>query len=86
MIGWCPYNPTGVPAWVQEVASSNSISPVLCVTAKVNPLIRVCLPYPRSLSGPGGDALAHPHICQLKISIHFHAILVISLASPHTWS
>ena len=34
-VGWCPYSSPGVPAWLQEVASSGSISPMLWVTAKV---------------------------------------------------
>ncbi|EDL00034.1 mCG141415 [Mus musculus] len=28
-VGWCSYCPTVVPAWLQELASSGSISPVL---------------------------------------------------------
>jgi len=32
---WCSYHATGVSAWLQEVASSGSISPLLWVSAKV---------------------------------------------------
>ena len=34
-VGWCPYQYFGIPAWLQEVASSGSISQMLWVTAKV---------------------------------------------------
>jgi hypothetical protein len=33
-VGWCFYHFTGVPAWLQEVASSGSISPSLCDKVK----------------------------------------------------
>lgn len=42
--GWCSHRSTEVPAWLQEVASSGSISPVLCVTAKVTPIDSWILP------------------------------------------
>jgi hypothetical protein len=34
-VGLCPYPSTGSPTWVQEVASSSSLSPLLCILAKV---------------------------------------------------
>lgn len=34
-VSWCPYPSTGCPAWLQEVASSGSMSPLLSIPAKV---------------------------------------------------
>ena len=34
-VGWCPYPSSGDPTWLQEVASSGSISPLLGISPKV---------------------------------------------------
>jgi hypothetical protein len=39
-VGWCPYCSSRIPAWTQEAASPGSISPVLWVTPKNNPIVR----------------------------------------------
>jgi hypothetical protein len=78
-VGWCLYNSTGVPVWLQQVASSGSMSPMS--QPRSPSLILGCLPYPTSPSSPE-DAFPHPHPCQLKISIHYHGNLVISSVLP----
>ena len=62
------YCSIGVPARLQEVASSDSISPILWVIVKNTPLILGYLDYHRPLSCPG-DA----HTSQPLIVAHFHS-------------
>lgn len=48
-VGWCPYHSVGVPAWVQKVASSGSISAMLWISVKGTPIDSWAPPYSRSL-------------------------------------
>lgn len=64
--GWCPYPSTRSPAWLQEVASSGCMPPLLGISAK-----DTCIdsfPIPRTLEHP--KIPAKPHLWQLQISIH----------------
>ena len=77
------YHSIGVPAWLQEVASSSSISPMLWVPSKITPLILGNLFYPSSLSLPRDAPQTHRKV---KISIHSHGYLAIPPVPLHTWS
>jgi hypothetical protein len=52
-LGWCLYPSSGGPVWLQEVASSGSISPLLCVSwLRSSRLTPGSLPHPRSVGLP----------------------------------
>jgi hypothetical protein len=72
-VGWCPYHYIGVPAWLQEMTSSGSISPV-----KVTP--QLILFYPLCQVSVMSWRCPLPH--QLQIFIHSHGHL--SCLSPYT--
>ena len=83
--GCCPCYPTGDPAWLQEVASSCSIPPILWVTAKVTPIDSWVPPFSQ-VSVSSWRCPSASHHCQLQTSIHSHGHLAISPVSTHTCS
>jgi hypothetical protein len=75
-VGWCPYRSTGVSAWLQEVASSGSISPMLWGPVKVTPLIFWVPP----LSQVSGMSSRCPHLPN-PTSCRFPFILIVIWSS-----
>ena len=70
---------------LQEVASSSSISPMMWITAKVNPFDSWVhlLSY---VSVSSWKCPLTPHLSQLQIPIHSRCLLAISPVLPCTWS
>jgi hypothetical protein len=87
-VNWCLNHSTGVIVLIQEVDSSKVPYPQ-CSESELrsSPLILGHLSYPRFLYYQRWKKNAPtPHLCQLKISIHFHGPLAISPVLPHTWT
>ena len=80
------YHSTGVPTWLQEVASPRSISQFCDSQLRLPLLILGYLPYPRSLSHPGDAPSPLHHPGQLQVTIHSHGHLTIFPVTLHTWS
>jgi hypothetical protein len=83
-VGWCPYCSGGIPAWLQEVVSSGSMSPMLWVTAKVP--IDSWAPPLSQVSVSSWGCPQSPCPFQVQIFIHYHGHLAFSPVPPHTWS
>jgi hypothetical protein len=79
-VTWCPYLFTGSPAWLQEVATSDAISPLLYILAKVTSTD--CWEPPRSQISDTRFS-PPPDPWQLQISNCSPGLLALS---PHTWS
>lgn len=77
-MGRCPYHSTWDPAWLQDVAFSGSISPLLGILAKVTVLTPWSLIHSRSLvlpRDPPPPPTHHPGCCR------FPFILLVLCAS-----
>jgi hypothetical protein len=84
-VGWCPYCSTGVPAWLHEVDSLGSLSPMLWVTAKVTP-IDFWMPPLIQVSVSSWRCSLHPHARSVA---DFHSFSWPSdhpSYPPHTWT
>lgn len=62
--GWCSYPSTGGPAWLQEVATAYSITPLLGVSEKLSQRLTGVFPF----SGMSWRCSLIPILCQLPIS------------------
>ena len=78
-VSWYPFHPLGNPVWLQEVASSGSISPLLRILAKVT-LTDSWEPPQSQVSIDAYKPQTH------KLPISIHSPLSLSPVSPYTWS
>lgn len=81
----CLYCSSGVPAWLQDMASSGSISPMRWVTDKVTP-IDSWVPPLYQVPALSSGCLSPTPSCQLQISIHSNVHMDTSPVPVHTWS
>ena len=83
-MGCCPYLFTGSPVWLQEVATSGSVSPLLGVSARVTLVDSLSLPHLRFLAHLR-DAFPNPANFKSLSKPPLYVHLIPPFPSPFTF-